>query len=72
MDGMKRMTNTSNYRSGAEAICGDQAPEELTDETIVLGVPMKEWNKVFVGNFEKTLAELKQVAERSSAIDGKK
>lgn len=72
MDGMKRMANTSKYRSETEAICGVQVPEELTDETIVLGVPMKEWNKAFVGDFEKTLTELKQVAERSSAIDGKK
>lgn len=71
MDGMKRMTNTSTYRSKTGDICA-HAPEELTDETKVLGVPMKDWNEAFVGDFEKTLAELKQVAERSSAIDGKK
>lgn len=57
-------------------------PEVLTDETEVLGVPVKEWNKAFVGNFEGSLAEVKQrVAEiqdealpdpQSSAIDGEK
>ena len=57
-------------------------PEVLTDETEVLGVPVKEWNKAFVGNFEESLAEVKQrVAEiqgevspdpQSSAIDGEK
>lgn len=55
--------------------------EVLTDETEVLGVPVKEWNKAFVGNFEESLAEVKQrVVEtqdealpdpQSSAIDGK-
>ena len=57
-------------------------PEVLTDETEVLGVPVKEWNKAFVGNFEESLAEVKQrIAEiqgealpdpQSSAIDGEK
>lgn len=58
--------------------------EVLTDETKVLGVPVKEWNKAFIGNFEKSLAEMKQGVEqvkgeaslnnpaKSSAIDGKK
>jgi hypothetical protein len=72
MDGMNQMANTSKHRSKTEAICGNQAPEELTGETKILGVPMKEWNKAFVGNFEKTLEELKQSAERSSAINEKK
>lgn len=68
MDGMKRMTNSPK----TEAIIGDHVPEELTDDTQVLGVPVKEWNKTFVGNFEKTLAKQKQDVERSSAIDEKK
>lgn len=56
--------------------------ELLTDETKVLGVPVKEWDKAFIGNFEKSLAEVKQRVEQgkdetlpnpsSSAIDGKK
>jgi len=58
--------------------------EVLTDETKVLGVPVKEWNKAFIGNFEKSLAEMKRGVEqvkdetslhspaKSSAIDGKK
>lgn len=56
--------------------------EILTDETEVLGVPVKEWNNAFVGNFEESLGEVKQrVPEiqgealpdrQSSAIDGKK
>lgn len=57
-------------------------PEILTDETEVLGVPVKEWNNAFVGSFEETLAEIKQRTDlvqgevspnlqaRSSAIDG--
>lgn len=57
--------------------------ERLTDETKVLGVPVKEWDKAFIGNFEKSLAEVKQRVEQvkgetlpnppaASAIDGKK
>ncbi len=57
--------------------------EPLTDETNVLGVPVKEWNKAFIGNFQESLAEVKQSVEqgkgetslnhpaKSSAIDGK-
>lgn len=30
-------------------------PEVLTEETLVLGVPLKEWNKAFIGSFEKSL-----------------
>ena len=39
------------------------APEALTDDTQVLGVPVKEWNKAFVGNFEKSLGVVKARAE---------
>jgi hypothetical protein len=39
-------------------------PEVLTDETEVFGVPVTEWNKAFVGNFEGSLSEVRQrVAE---------
>lgn len=60
------------------------SPSVLTDETEVLGVPLKEWNKAFVGDFEKSLTKVKQRAERgqgevppdlpseSSTIDSKK
>lgn len=34
------------------------SPEILTDETLVLGVPITEWDKAFVGDFEKTLIEI--------------
>lgn len=34
--------------------------ELLTDETEVLGVPVKEWNEAFVGSFEESLAEVRQ------------
>lgn len=57
--------------------------ELLTDETKVLNVPVKEWDKAFIGNFEESLAEVKQRVEQgkgetsparpvSSMIDGKK
>ncbi|MFZ2974992.1 MAG: hypothetical protein WA049_20385 [Ferribacterium limneticum] len=44
------------------------APEALTDETKVLGVPVKEWNKAFVGNFEKSLGVVKARAERVKQV----
>lgn len=40
------------------------APELLTDETLVLGVPAKKWDEFFIGDFEKSLAEVKQLAQR--------
>jgi hypothetical protein len=53
--------------SGAKAMSTTNrrfaAPEALTDETKVLGVPVKEWNKAFVGNFEKSLGVVKARAE---------
>lgn len=47
------------------------SPEILTDETLVLGVPVAEWNKVFVGDFEKTLAEIspKIISQKPSIAD---
>lgn len=45
------------------------SPEILTDETLILGVPAKEWDKLFVGDFEKTLTEISQkVASQKSSI----
>lgn len=45
------------------------SPEILTDETPVFGVPVREWNKVFVGGFEKTLTEISQkVASQKPSI----
>lgn len=41
----------------------------LTDETEVLGVPVKDWDRFFIGDFEKSLEEVKR---RASAIDAKK
>lgn len=45
------------------------SPEILTDETLILGVPAKEWDKLFVGDFEKTLTEISQkVASQKPSI----
>lgn len=49
------------------------SPEILTDETLILGVPIKEWDKVFVGDFEKTLTEIssKMASQKPSIADAK-
>jgi hypothetical protein len=39
-------------------------PETLTDDTQVLGVPVREWDRAFVGDFDKSLDEVKRRAER--------
>lgn len=55
------MANTRRFAS----------PEILTDETLVLGVPLKEWDKVFVGDFQKTLSEIsnKMTSQKPSIAD---
>lgn len=55
------MTNTRRFES----------PEILTDETLVLGVPVKEWDKVFVGDFQKKLSEIsnKMTSQKPSIAD---
>jgi hypothetical protein len=64
VDGMKRMSTDPEYHSKIDAMANMEASmketERLTDETEVLGVPVKEWNKAFVGSFEESLAEVKQ------------
>lgn len=72
MEGIKRMTTDPAYRAEIDAKAAGKAPVVLTDETEVLGVPVKEWNKAFVGGFEKSLVEVKRRTKRASAIDGKK
>lgn len=62
MEGMKRMTTDPAYRAEIDATSRFAAPEALTDETKILGVPAKEWDKAFVGDFEKSLAEVKRRA----------
>ena len=37
-----------------------KSPGILTEDSLVLGVPVKRWNQVFVGNFKKSLTEVKQ------------
>jgi hypothetical protein len=45
------------------------SPEILTDGTLILGVPVKEWDKLFVGDFEKTLTEISQkIASQKPSI----
>lgn len=86
MDGMKWMSTDRHIIQMIDAVVNMEASmrksELLTDETEVLGVPVKEWNNAFVGSFEKTLAEIKQRIDlvqgevspnfpaSSSAIDG--
>lgn len=60
MDGMKRMTTDPAYRAEIDAQSRFATPEVLTDETMVLGVQAKAWDKAFVGDFEKSLAEVKR------------
>ena len=72
MEGMKRLATDPAYRAEIDAKAVGKAPEVLTDETMVLGVPAKEWDKAFIGDFEKTLAEVKRRTKLSSAIDDKK
>ena len=45
------------------------ASEALTDDTQVLGVPVKEWNKAFVGNFEKSLGVVKNRTEFTKQVN---
>lgn len=49
------------------------SPEILTDETLVLGVPITEWDKAFVGDFKKTLTEIsfKIASQNPSVADAK-
>ncbi len=57
---MKRMSTDPAYRAEIDAKSRFATPEPLTDETKVLGVPVKEWDKAFVGDFEKSLVEVKR------------
>jgi DNA invertase Pin-like site-specific DNA recombinase len=72
IEGMKRLSADPAYLAEIDAKAAGKAPLVLTDETTVQGIPVKEWNKTLVGNFEKSLTEVKRRIERSSAIDGKK
>jgi len=45
-------------------------PETLTDDTTVLGVPVKEWNKAFVGAFEKSLAHTEPALPTAPPLRG--
>ena len=36
------------------------SPGILNDDSLVLGISVKRWNQAFTGNFEKSLAEVKQ------------
>lgn len=36
------------------------SPSILTENTVVLGIPVKTWNKAFMGNLDKTLIEVEQ------------
>lgn len=60
MEGMKRMATDPAYRAEIDAKAAGKVPLVLTDETTVQGVPVKEWNKAFVGDFEKSLVEVKR------------
>lgn len=71
MEGMKRLSADPAYRAEIGAKGRFATPEVLTDETMVLGVPVKEWDKAFVGDFNKSLVEEKRRTKLSSAIDGK-
>ena len=71
MEGMKRLSADPAYRAEIDAKGRFATPEVLTDETMVLGAPVKEWDEAFVGNFEKSLVEVKRRTKLSSAIDGK-
>ena len=72
MEGMKRMTTDPVYRAEIDAKSRFASPEPLTDETKVLGVPVKEWDKAFVGDFERSVVEVKRRAKLSSVIDEEK
>ncbi len=67
---MKRMSTDPAYRAEIDAKSRFATPEPLTDETKVLGVPVKEWDKAFVGDFEKSLVEVKR-RTKISAIDAR-
>lgn len=71
MEGMKRMSADPAYCAEIDAKAAGKVPLVLTDETEVLGVPVKEWNRGFVGDFEKSLVEVKQRTKLSSTIDEK-
>lgn len=71
IDGMNRISTGPAYRAEIDAKVAGKVPEVLTEETTVLDVPVKKWNEAFVGDFEKSLVEVKRRTKRSSAIDGK-
>lgn len=71
-EGMKRMSAEPAYRAAIDAKAAGIVPLVLTDETEILGVSVKEWNKAFVGNFEKSLLEVKRRTKLASAIDKEK
>lgn len=72
IEGMKRLSADPAYRAEIDAKGRFTTPEALTNETIVLGVPVKDWDKAIVGDFEKTLVEVRRRAKHSSTIDDKK
>lgn len=72
MEGMKRMTTDPVYRSEIDAKSRFATPEPLMDETKVLGVPVKEWDNAFVGDFEKSLVEVKRRTTLLSPKDNNK
>lgn len=72
MEGMNRMTNDPVYRAEIDCKSRFATPEPLTDKTKVLGVPVNEWDKAFVGDFEKSVLEVKRLAKLSSVIDEEK
>lgn len=71
-EGMKRMSADPAYRAEINAKAAGIVPLVLTDETEILGVSVKEWNKAFVGDFEKSLLEIKRRTKLASAIDEEK
>lgn len=60
IEGMKRLSIDPAYQAEIDAQSRFATPEVLTDKTEVLGVPVKEWDKAFIGDFEKSLVEVKR------------
>jgi hypothetical protein len=52
------MKNKKPYRNFGE-------PGVLTDDTLVLGIPVKDWYKVFAGDFEENLRRGNEIIARS-------
>ena len=57
------MVNDGNHFLGTNLMNTEhrfKSPGILTEDSLVLGVSVKRWNQAFTGNFEKSLAEVKQ------------